>query len=374
MNIVNQGLIFDSSDADVSRKVTAFASLCVAGSGSIFSVSQIGPIKNAATSTLLLCRSHDRGRNWQAIDFKFETQVDGVQGSLSAGEMVEVAPGRLLLIATWFDRSDPSLPLFDAKSGGILHSKQLLAESTNDGESWNSWREIDTADLKGCALTGPILKWPDGTLGFACESFKEFDDPRPGHHAAWLIISRDQGESFGEPLLVAEHPLHEVYYWDQRLCVGSGGAGYTAMFWSHDLAEKKDLNVNLGRGRLVNDALECDPIKETNIPGQIAAPLWLDDGRLVAFVVERNQTSTLTLWMSRDEGASWSEKLVIYNHQEQAVISQGAEGVDFNEYWDDMAKWSFGHPVVRSLGNELLLSFYAGPPDQMSLHWSRVGL
>jgi len=374
MNVVEQGLIFDNSDAEASRKVTAFAALCVAGAGSIFSVSQIGPIKNAATSTLLLCRSHDRGRTWQTIDFKFEAQVDGVPGSLSGGEMVEVAPGRLLLIATWFDRSDPSRLLFDAESGGILHSKQLLAESTDDGASWSSWREIDTAGLKGCALTGPILQWPDGAIGFAFESFKEFDDPRPGHHAAWLMISRDQGESFSDPMRVAEHPVHEIYYWDQRLCTAGGKEDYLALFWSHDLAKQKDLNVHLGRGRLEGDALKCDPIVETSIPGQIAAPVWLDDGRLVAFVVERNQTSTLTLWMSRDEGVSWPEKLVVYNHQEQAAISQGSEEVDFNEYWEDMAKWSFGHPVARSLGNELLLSYYAGPPDQMSLHWARVGL
>ena len=60
-------------------------------------------------------------------------------------------------------------------------------------------------------------------------------------------------------------------------------------------------------------------------------------------------------------------------HDERALLSQRRQDIDFNEYWEDMAKWTFGHPVMQPLeGGEVLLSFYAGTPERMSIHWARV--
>jgi hypothetical protein len=213
----------------------------------------------------------------------------------------------------------------------------------------------------------------------AFESFKEFDDPQPGRHAAWLMLSHDGGESFSSPLLVAQHPDHTTYYWDQRLCTGPQPGTWTALFWTHHLAEQRDLNVHLRHGAVVRsgagDQLALQEIQATSIPGQIAAPLWLNDGRLLAFVVDRDRPGTMRLWCSTDSGASWpaENRLTVHTHDEQAALTQGKENVDFRQYWEDMAKWSFGHPAIRPLSdNRVLLAWYAGTPDCMSLHWARV--
>jgi hypothetical protein len=120
-----------------------------------------------------------------------------------------------------------------------------------------------------------------------------------------------------------------------------------------------------------------EPIRETNIPGQIAAPLLLEDGRLLAFVVNRTRPGTMTLWVSHDGGTTWpdAERLVIHMHDEQAAVTQGLEDIDFKQYWEDMGKWSFGHPAIRRLRDgRVLLAWYAGRPTCMSLHWARVGV
>jgi hypothetical protein len=83
----------------------------------------------------------------------------------------------------------------------------------------------------------------------------------------------------------------------------------------------------------------------------------------------------MTLWQSRDGGRNWprDESLIVYRHDERALLSQGKTDVDFKEYWEDMGKWSFGHPAIRRLPNgRLLLAHYAGTPDCMSVHWARV--
>ena len=74
-------------------------------------------------------------------------------------------------------------------------------------------------------------------------------------------------------------------------------------------------------------------------------------------------------------GATWpvADCLVVYTHDERAAVTQGRENVDFKQYWEDMGKWSFGHPAIRLLAERsLLLAWYAGAPDCMSLHWARV--
>ena len=375
MQIHERGVIFDASKGSFRERVSFFTGLCTLSDGSILAVFQVGSKKQSPDSTLRICRSDDHGRTWRLLATQFETTFAGIPGSFSSPSLVEAQPGRWLLFATWFDRSDPDRPLFDPVTEGILHSRLLVAESLDEGTSWNSWRELSTCDLRGCAMTGPVLKLPDNTLVCAFESFKEFDDHRTGRHAAWVMRSRDQGTTFLAPQQVAQHPEHKLYYWDQRLCTGSVTGDVVALFWTHDLEQKQDRRVHLRRFRIEENELNTDSIFETPIPGQIAAPLSLADRRLLAFVVDRSQPSTMSLWSSQDLGTTWPERdrLIVYTHDERAAISQGRENIDFKQYWEDMGKWSFGHPALVPLDeNRVLLAWYAGTPDCMSIHWATV--
>ena len=63
------------------------------------------------------------------------------------------------------------------------------------------------------------------------------------------------------------------------------------------------------------------------------------------------------------------KKRIIHLHDEQAAVSQAYTQIDFAEYWEDMGKWSFGHPAVCALENgQWLLAYYAGTPERMNIH------
>lgn len=375
MDIENRGLIFDASNRPAVERVAFFTNLSSLHDGALLAGFQLGSGKHTPDSTIRLCRSDDEGATWQELPARFETRLDDVPGSLSTPAIVEVAPDRLLLFATWFDRSDLARPLFDPVTEGILHSRLLRAVSTDGGRSWSPWETTATAGLTGCASTGPIVRWPDGTIAHAFESFKEYDDLRPARHAAWIVVSRDNGHTFSEPLLVAQDPQHEVYYWDQRLYPTSQSGEFVALFWTHDLQQKRDLPVHIRHARIKGTIIEHTPIRPTTIFGQIAAPLQLDDGRLLAFVVDRDRPGTLKLWVSSDGGMTWPANacLLIHSHEERAALTQGRENIDFRQYWEDMGKWTFGHPAIRQVGRgRVLLAWYAGTPEAMSIHWARV--
>jgi len=376
MHVEAHGLISDAARRPDSQRISYFTALCPLRSGVLLAAFQVGPYKHAPDNTIGLCRSMDGGVTWRDVPQAFETRLGAVSGSLAGAEMVETANQRLLLFATWFDRSERDRPLFDPVTEGLLRSRQLLAVSEDDGLSWSPWREVPTPGLTGCALTGPVIAWPDGALAFAFESFKEFDDPQPARHAAWLLISRDGGETFDPPWRVAQHPEHSLYYWDQRLCPTATPGEFVALFWTHDRAAQRDRRVHWLRAS-IHDTQPLPLPRETTLPGQIAAPLWLDNDRLVAFVVDRDQPGTLTLWQSPDGGCTWPRdaRLVVHQQQELAKLSQGRDQIDFAQYWEDMGRWSFGHPALRRLAEDrLLLAFYAGTPERMSIHWARVRL
>jgi hypothetical protein len=377
MFIEDRGLVYDATRQPPERRIAFFSSLCVLRSGTILSSFEVGSAKHAVDSTLAVCRSRDGGATWSELPVGFQTTIAGVPGSLAAGEIAQVEPGRLIMLATWFDRSDPARPLFDPTSQGILHSKLLLAASQDEGETWSAWRELSTPGLSGCASTGPIVEWSDGTLAYAFESFKEFDDPRPARHAAWIMVSRDGGRTHGPPLLVAQDPRGDVYYWDQRLCPTAPSGELVAMFWTHDRAAKHDLDVHLRRAVVGADGVVGGPIRATGIRGQIAAPVALDAGRHLALVVDRVRPGTMKLWRSPDGGETWpmGDCLVVHEHDERAAVSQSPEHVDFAQYWEDMGKWSFGHPAIRRLDQQrVLVAYYAGTPEAMSIHWARVNV
>lgn len=373
--IADRGIVYDTTAQPPENRIAYFTSLCLLQSGAILSGYQNGPGKHSPTSRAGISRSLDQGRTWTQLPVKFETVIDGIPGSLGCAEMTEIRPGRLIALSTWFDRSDPTRPLFDPVTEGILKSRQLMAISTDDGETWSGWKELCTGDLKGCALCGPAVLWPDGQLAVSFESFKEYDDPRPGRHAAWVIVSQDGGETFSEPQQVAQHPQHKVYYWDQRLCPGQLPGEFHVAFWTHDLEQQCDLNVHFRSGTITRNDIRLEPIHDLGIPGQIAAPWLMRDGTLVLFVVDRGRPGTMTLWSSPDRGKTWPKKdrLLVYSHEERAAISQGRENIDFKQYWEDMGKWSFGHPAIRQLPDgDLLAAWYAGAPDCMSIHWARI--
>lgn len=377
MRVIDRGLVYDASNRPAPERISCFGSLRRLKNGDWLSGYAIGSKKQDPFGSIRWSRSTDGGQSWTQVPFRCDTTFGGVPGSLVGTEFLEIAPGKLLLFTTWFDRTDPERPLFDPVTEGILHSKLLVAESNDHGETFGPFREIVTPGLTGTALSGPPVQWSDGTIGLAFESFKHYDDPKPAWHCAWLFVSRDGGQTFPERHIVGEDPKHEVFYWDERLIATKTPGEYIGLFWTHNKALGKDLNVQFLKASIKDgDRAKATP-SDTGIPGQIASPLPLDDGRILGFVVDRDRPGTMKLWQSKDGGKTWpaGDALTVHVHEEKSIVGNQKEGVDFAEYWEDMVKWSFGHPSSGLLdANTLLLTYYAGTPDTLSMHWAKVDL
>jgi len=367
MQVTDTGLIFDATAVEGPLRVCSFTSLLRLDSGTLLASFRRGSAKDSADGNAVICESTDEGANWSVISEGFETTFEGLPGEFRSAELAELADGRLLSVGGWVDRSGGGGVLRDAETDSMPSLHLLQDYSSDGGRTWGERRVLK----RNAVLSGPVMRLPD--RGWLVTS--EFSHPgtpeRERFHGAYAHFSAD-GETFDTRVdVVDENP--DLFFYDQRqkLCPRTGRP--VAMYWTYDNRAEADIEMHMAWGDA--ETLTWEPPRSTGMAGQIVMPIPLEDGRLLAFYVHRHEPGSLRLVASHDEGQSWDtgNELVVY-----ASSGSGEQGISeettYDEFWDAMGTWSFGHPTVAVLGDgSLLLAYYAGPDEScLSVHWARV--
>jgi hypothetical protein len=373
MQIVDRGMIFDASQAPPESHFCTFTSLDRLSDGQLLAGFRIGSAKDSADEDVRIMLSKDEGATWQAAFEGFGDVPRGSGGRIRAVGLAEIRPGKLLASFLWMDRSDPSLPLANPETQGILPTRIYVAGSEDAGRSWSPFTEVALHPHKGNATTGDLLALRDGTLALPYEAWKAYYDPGPGQHHASLRLSSDWGKTWRGPAIVAHDPDGRLLYWDQRLAVNPEDGRLIAMFWTHDRRAQQDVPMHVAWGSPDGQAWTA-PVS-TGIAGQICAPLWLPGGRVFAAYVHRHDPPSLRAILSDDGGRTFAaaEELVFYEKRRGGRESGMGGTRDFGDYWADMSIWTFGHPAaVRMPNGDVLVAHYAGDETAMSIHWVRI--
>lgn len=273
------------------------------------------------------------------------------------------------------DHTDPTLPLANPETQGILPTRVFVTESTDNGHSWSSPREVDLSPHTGNAITGDLLRLQDGKIALPYEAWKSYNDTSYGEHHALLRFSSDGGQCWDSEAIVAHDNDNRLLFWDQRLTVSPDDGRLFAIFWTHDREAQKDVPMHMAWGSA--DGLQWSAPHSMGLEGQIAAPLALPGGRIFTAYVHRHQPPSLRAVLSNDFGESWhwADELVFYNK----VRGGGEAGMngprDFGDYWADMSIWTFGHPAPARLPTgEIMVAYYAGNEKAMGIEWVRIAL
>ncbi|MCX6030354.1 MAG: sialidase family protein [Chloroflexi bacterium] len=373
MHILGRGTIFDARTAPSEARFCTFPSLACTESGRLIVSFRTGSAKDSADEDCRVMASDDRGATWQTIFTGFGDVPPG-RGRIRCLGITAACRGRLIGSLGWVDRSDPTLPLFNPQTEGILPTKVLFVESRDSGRFWPAPREVALLPHTGNAVTGAILSLKNGALALPYEAWKEYGDPDPARHHASLRISADGGATWPELGIVAHDPAGRLLYWDQRLSVDPETGELIAMFWTHDREAGRDLDIHSAAGS--PDGRRWSQPASTGIAGQICAPLALDGGRVFAAYVHRHHPPSLRAILSDDCGRTWTaaDELVFY--EKKAGGESGMHGQrDFADYWADMSIWTFGHPAPLLLPDgDIMVAYYAGDETAMGIHWVRIGL
>jgi len=373
MRIIDRGIIYDGKKAAAHLRCAAFSRGIRLHDGTLLCSFNAGPEKVSATDTVIIRRSTDDGATWHTLFDAFPTVHGGKPGSLCSGYMTEPEPGRILAWLLWIDRSDPTLPLANPKTSGLLPVRCLLSESGDGGKSWCAPRHVDLAPCRGATSTDAIIHLDNGSLFAPFENWRDWDDAE-GTQRAGAVISTDRGLTWSEPVVVASDPAQRLAYWDNRIAKDPSTGQLVATFWTHDMKAGSDMNIHLSIGE--SDGRTWSTPHDTGIAGQVTAPLPLGGGRLLCGYVHRHDPPSIRVILSDDMGRTWrtGEELVVFDSS--AGTEPGTSGPRLGaEYWEDMYRWTFGHPYPLLLDDStVFMSFYGGDATSLSIHWVKIGL
>ncbi len=384
MRILARGTIFDATAAPPEMRFCTVPSLVRLENGRLVAALRAGSSKDAADEDTPVLVSDDDAATWRLAFPGFGDLPPG-RGRIRAMTLTPIDGDRLVACLTWVDRTDPTLPLFDPQTEGILPTRMLLAASKDAGESWAMLGEVPLAPHTGNAVTDAILILRDGRMALPYEAWKEWGDTALGRHHAALRLTGPGGlrpskepaawpGQWPELAIVAHDPEGEVLYRDQRLTVAPDTGEMIAMLWSHNRRSGQDIDIHITWGS--PNARQWTPPANTGIAGQICAPLALGGGRVFAAYVHRHHPPSLRAVLSDDFGRTWTaaEELIFYEKARGGESGMG-DSRDFSDYWADMTIWTFGHPTPLLLPNgDVMVAYYAGDSTAMGIHWVRIGL
>jgi hypothetical protein len=371
----DRGVIFDATDAPPNCRSCAFTSCIRLADGSLIVAFRNATGRDAPDGRLRIMRSPDEGKTWQTLHPGMTATVEGIEGNLYAGYFTELASGHLIGAFVWVDRSNPALSFVNPVTAGVLPMHNLVAESFDGGATWSPFRLIDLLPHRGASCTGPILKLAKGALALPYESWKEYDDTDPGTHSANLKLSFDRGQTWRHVRTVAGDAAGRRFYWDQRFAVHPGTGLLAVMFWTHDRAAGRDLDNHIAWGS-PDGATWTTPIP-TGLPGQHCQPIAAGGDRLIAVYVHRQDPPSLRAALSEDFGRTWPREgeVVFYDSRSGTEPGFRAEERDFEDFWQDMMAWRFGHPRgVLLPDGDLFVAFYAGDDRATSMCWVRIAI
>lgn len=374
MKIVDEGFVFNSGTAPANQRSCSFTNIASLSDGCLVVCFRAGSSKDSDDENLLIRESKDAGKTWNTIFEGFDPMVDGVRGAWRHGALTELRVHELIGCFCWFDRSVPNRPLANPETQGTLPSRIFIMDSFDGGRTWTNRRELNSSPYEGVATTGPILRLLSGILALPAEAWKSYYDTRPGKHHALLWLSDNAGRNFPRHAVTAHDPSGQVLYWDQRISVGPDTGQVIALFWTHDRAAGKDANVHVAWGSPCGT--QWTSPQDTGFAGQIASPLALRGGRVLAAYVHRHFPPSLRALLSENYGRSWDIEHELVFFESAAGAESGIGGTrTFSDYWADMNVWSFGHPESVLLPDgQIVIAFYAGDRRAMSIRWVRIAI
>lgn len=384
MQVIDRGIVFDASTATPDEKCSAFTSLMRMDNGTLLCSFNTGPQKISPQDNLILMRSADGGKTWHRLFDGFNTTFNGTPGSFTAGYLFEREPGKLLISLHWVDRTDPTRPLSNPQTSGVLPMKYLISESNDAGATWSPPREVSLSPHPGTNPTTEILRLQNNDLLLAYESWKEWGDVT-GNQSANVKLSSDDGATWGPYITMASDPQGRDYYWDNHLTLDENTGRVLGAFWTHDSSQGKDVPIHLVWGS--PDGKEWTSPQNTGIEGQVTSPVVLPSGQILLAYVHRHNPPSIRAILSDDDGQTWQQDSELILHEVQGGPQAGMDQArNEAEYWDDMCRWTFGHPkAIRLPNNQVYVIYYAPPEDYdptkaqpdnpvpTSIHWALLG-
>ena len=321
--------------------------------GTRIACQHVGSELGSPDNHIEVLRSTDGGKSWVN-----EGSIHG-DGQPNDGwayrvpDIQETPDGRLLMTATRFESNGDQL--FNPDSQALQRPELLVFRSDDKGRSWSD-PQIIPLDLPPEKYTangaGRFLQMAEDRWLYFLETWKPDGYEGPPDQKAALIVSTDQGRTWGEFTVVADDTKGELLYWDQMPCVLPDGRIYD-MFWTHKYGTKEDLtnhwSISEDQGRTWSEP------KPTNLRGQVCSPIALPDGRVAAIYNYRHEPQGVHVAVTEDfSNFDTDHKAVVFDAGAEAAL-----GVpESDQFLAEHMLIGFGKPAGHLQADGTILTYF----------------
>lgn len=262
----------------------AFPDVLRTPEGELILVYYAGPTHVGGYGVVTMTRSSDFGKTWT----KPRVICSTPKGDNRDPCLVRTNEGTLLCtMMTLWDRSAPTA------------MEVRVIRSEDNGETWTEPKVVPSPFHKLTACSSPIVQLPGGDLllplyGRETENGRPSD--KPGERDKTVIMrSSDDGKSWGEPVFIDDNPERQNQ--EPSLCLLPSGRVLCMMRNRGGIASSDDGGRTWSPIKYLNWDLDCPYLYPVS------------DQLILCGMRHRGHQPAITMTVSTDGGATWSEPL-----------------------------------------------------------------
>lgn len=314
-----------------------------------------GAEKHSYDGCLVLQKSSDHGRTWAEPVTVFDGRGKTPPECVVAGTVGQAEDGALLFPCGIVEATRPWAYLFSPE-GRTQKRRVILVRSHDGARTFSPPSEIVTSVFPFAGITTKPIRLPGGTVLVPLELRLE-----NGANATGIARSQDGGRTFGLPYACAADGSGRKSLCDARWTVLDGGA-ILMLLWTFLTESEKTVDVHQVFSS--DGGRTWTAPAPTGMAGQIAAPLSLPGGRVIAACNCRTGRQGIRLYVSTDCGRSWETDapIMMWDAAESRVMgtppADADRAVEDRGVWHALPNFSFGTPDLVALPDGTILMTY----------------
>ena len=357
VNIISDRAVSPNLAARDEGTCCAYPLSALLNDGTVAVVYRSGATTHSHDGVLMIQTSADHGASWDEPRVVFDgTVLDPSQTAVTGG-LVQTPNGALLAVFGVVEGLEPGVYMF-SDEGLPLRREILISRSEDAGQTWSAAEPFATPGIPRAGIvSSPFLS----AAGEVCVLL-EFQNSA-GAQCTAMMFSGDDGETFGDPVVVAEDPLGKLSLCDARATV-LPDERILVLLWTFRQEDEQTIEVH--RTFSPDHGRTWTTPQSIGMVGQITPPLALPSGEVIALSNVRIPPEGIQLWHSPDGGENWdSERRVqMWDLAEGRMLGKevgpAQPAGSGAPVWDELQRFSFGTPDLGRLGDgTILMTYYA---------------
>lgn len=286
MKALHRGVIYENPLPQLRSRQSIFPSLLQLPDGDILASHAIGEAFESVDARSYLSISRDGGRSFALLGPMF-TEKEALPHHSESCKLTLLPDGRLCALGYAYDRQNPSLPLGNPETGGLLEDLVFISYSSDDGRHWSPWQSIDCAWGPHVEASAPLTLLCDGSWVSPITGFPDWEGNLTGRLCGRLLRSDDQGASWSDDVLCMAFPGDEITCYEQRLCQLDSGA-LVCIGWNENVVTGQRLSNHFTLS--TDGGRSFSAPRSTGVMGQASSVCALGGEKLLALHALRRDT------------------------------------------------------------------------------------